>query len=118
MTDHPPAVQAALDKLGDAFEALDSWSRITIARATLNQLQRDDLTPEARPVMVSLHRLTQGADSDNLDHLVSVLEVAGPNTRTAIRMLSGGHHPVWTSLRKLCDAIGAATVNPTKGTQP
>lgn len=102
------SVETAAAGLAAAVDDLSPQHRLQVAVATLRQVRRPDLQPQARTVLAALHELVNSGPDEHLDHLVSALEVCGPDERMAVQLL-GDDHPVWAALRQLCAAIDQNT---------
>lgn len=109
-----PALQAALDALAAAEDALDPFVRIQMAMETLKAGGVHSTHPaEARQFWLALHSvINSGATPERLDHLVSTLEVGGSTLRQALvitaRKAVTGDKPrsaVWRALVDVADSV-------------
>lgn len=112
-SDRSPTLQAAVDELATAMEALEMRARLQLATETLaaggvNSKQ----APVTRPFWLAMYSLTNGATAERLDHLVSTLETGGPELRQMLvivaRRAVAGDPPradVWRALQHLADAV-------------
>lgn len=111
-TNRDEAVQAALDSLAAAIDALDLRDHLALNIATLQAAGNEDSAPQLRTMWASIHGLLSDASPEELDHLASVLEVSGVQTLRAVRMVArressrgGAYADFWGALKDLTEAV-------------
>jgi hypothetical protein len=110
--DRSPALQAAIDQLAAAENALGTVERLQMAQRTLAAGHDGEHPPEAQAVWLALHALiNSGATPERVDRLVSALE-HGSELRQALvivaRRAVTGDAPraaVWQALQDVADSI-------------
>jgi hypothetical protein len=113
VTDRSPTLQAAVDDLAAAMEALDIFARLPLAQQTLAAGGGDsEHPPQAREFWLAVYSLTNGATTERLDHLVSTLEVGGPELRQMLVIIArravaddAPRAAVWQALQDVADSI-------------
>jgi hypothetical protein len=111
--DRSPALQAAIDQLAAAENALGTVERLQMAQRTLAAGHDDKHPPQAREFWLALHVLiNSGATPERVDRLVSTLEVGGGELRqmlviTARRAVTGDEPraAMWQALQDLADSV-------------
>jgi hypothetical protein len=106
---------AALTRLGAAFDDLDVFRRLELARTLLTAAREDSGNPpEVRAFYVALYMLTEDASIENLEHVVSTLEVSS-DLRAGVRATAGNFRRKDPLRARLWSAVAdvAAKVRPT-----
>lgn len=79
------SAQRTARRVGAAVDALDLRVRLKVAQTLL----RAGDTPQAQALWRAVYMLTEGATPERLEHLVSVLEVAGSELVEGVRRHAG-----------------------------
>ncbi|HEV8174328.1 MAG TPA: hypothetical protein VGP91_11845 [Actinoplanes sp.] len=103
------ALRAAVDQLAAGLEAMGAFTRIKFASTTLAAGRHGSgHPPQARAFWLAVSDLAGGVTEERTAHLVSVMEVVGPDVRQAIEVTADraavadpprGH--VWRALAEL-----------------
>jgi hypothetical protein len=114
MTDPTPAVQAALDALTAAEDALHPMARLQFAQQSLKAGGYGSPFPEpTRKIWSALHHLiNSGATPERIDVLLAALRGASSDDRLAFAVIAGEavdddkpRAAVWSALRDLIWAL-------------